>query len=239
MRTRSLRNLIGIVVAAALLTVYAAIVLTRAAGVSRNPGNTLAGATQMLKIAQTEKFQSEMKFAESNVEAQRLVGNQVKLGRIDNADHVAELNVREGGVIEYLMDRKDDAGKPLRVIFLPIVGEPPGSVPLSWQCYSANWRGASLSSPAWQNCHYDTTAWEKERRHVAALKVAAEKFEREAIESRGKHEAERAQSAFEQDRARSLRDAERAREEEERQAAALERETERARIDSERQRRGY
>ena len=239
MRTRSLRNLIGIVIAATLLTVYAAIVLTRASAPTRNPGNTLAGATQMLKIAQAEKFQSDMKFADSNVEAQRFVGNQVKLGRLSGADQVAELNVREGGVIEYLLDRKDDEGKPLRVIYLPNVGEPPGSIPISWQCYSANWRGVSLSTPFWQNCQYDTTAWDKERRHVAALKSAADKFERDAEESRRKRDTERAQSAFEQDRVRSLREAERTREEEERQAAALERETERARIESERQRRGW
>ena len=236
MRPRNLRNLIGIVVAAALMTGYALIVLTRASSGSRNPANTLIGATQLLKVAQAEKFQTDLKFAESNAEAASLVGNQVKLGRIDGADQVIELNVREGGVIEYLLDKKDGDGKPMRVIYLPQVGDPVGSVPLSWQCYSANWRGVSQF---WRNCSYDTTAWDKERRHVASLKANAEKYERDADENRRKLEAERARSEFEQDHARRLQEGERAREDEEKQLAAMERETERMRIEIERRKRGW
>lgn len=235
MQTRTLRSLIGIVVAAALMTAYAAVLLGRGVAV-KNPGATLAGATQLLRIAQTEKFQSEMKFAESNEEAARLVGSQVKLGRIDASDQVIELNVREGGVIEYLLDRKDGDGKPLRVIYLPQVGDSIGSAPVSWHCYSANWRGVSRIG---SNCSYDITAWEKERRHVAALRASWAKLESDAEESRHQRETARAQSEFERDRARSLREAERAREDEERQLAVLERETERMRIESERQKRSW
>ncbi|MEP7156040.1 MAG: hypothetical protein ABI905_09715 [Betaproteobacteria bacterium] len=235
MQTRTLRNLIGILVAAALITAYATILLNRNLQ-PPNPGATLAGATQMLKIAQTEKYQAELKFAESNAEAARLVGNQVKLGRIAGAGDVVELNVREGGVIEYLLDKKDGDGKPLRVIHLPQVGEPAGSTPISWKCYSANWRGVSRE---WSNCIYDVGAWDRERRHVAALRMDTAKRESDAEESQRWRESENAQRDFERDRARGLREAERTREDEERQVAAIEREAERLRLESERQKRNW
>ncbi len=236
MRTNTLRNLIGTLIGAAVLTAAATLMLT---GVGRPVGGgtvvTLASATQTLKVAQTEKFQSDMKFAESNAEAAAMVGKQVKLGRIDGADRVLELNVRPGGVIEYLLDKKGDDGNPQRVIYLPQVGDPIGSQRLEWRCYSGNWSGVGM---VWSNCTYDRAAWDMERRHVANLRAFAEKSEGDIEKSRAKYESDRARDDFERDRARRLSEADRQREDEERETARLEREVERARIENERQKRG-
>ena len=236
MRTNTLRSLIGVVIAAATFTVVISLVFTRAAPPGARSGGmmNLVGATQMLKVVQTEKFQTDMKFAESNTEAARMVGHQIRLGRIDGADRVIELNVREGGVIEYLLDKNGSDGKPQRVIYLPYVGDPVGSIPLEWRCYSANWSGVAR---VWGNCTYDAKAGDMERRHIANLRGATEKAERDAENNLAKREGERVRDDFERQRAIRLRDAERAREDEERQTARIERETEYARIELERQKR--
>lgn len=236
MQSHTLRNLIGILVAAAVLTAYAVLVLTRAPPPLGHVAATLLASTQLLKVAQTEKFQTDLQFAESNAEAARLVGNQIKLGRIEGADPVVELNVREGGVIEYLLDKKDNDGKPLRVIYLPQVGDPVGSQAIDWQCYSANWSGVTKLA---SHCRFDTTAWEMERRHVAGLRAAAGKSGRDAERSLAKFDADHARDDFERQSAQLQRESERAREDEEKQLARIERETERARIEYERQKRGW
>lgn len=236
MRTHTLRNLIGILIAAAVFTALATLMLTRMA---RSTGGssvvTLASATQILKVAQTEKFQTDMKFAESNDEAKAMLGNQIKLGRIDGADRVQELNVRAGGVIEYLLDKKGDDDKPQRVIYLPYVGDPMGSQPIEWRCLSGNWSGVGMT---WGNCTYDKGAWDRERQHVASLRASADKLEGDAESRRAKYESDRVRTDFEREREYRLREADRQREYEERDAARLAREAERAHIESERQKRG-
>ena len=235
MRTHTLRNMIGIFVAAALLSAYAMLGLMRATSPAPSVVMTLAEATQMLKVAQTEKFQTDLQFAESNADAARLVGNLVRLGRIENADPVFEVNVRAGGIIEYLLDKKDSGGNPLRVIYIPEVGDPVGSQPIVWRCYSPNWSGVKTIG---SQCRYDASAAEIEQRHVLSLRAAAARTEQDAEVSRAKYESDRVRGDFERQRAELERESERARDEEERQLARIERETERARIEYERQKRG-
>ena len=227
--------MIGIFVAAALLSAYAMLGLMRATSPAPGVVMTLTEATQILKVAQTEKFQTDLQFAESNADAARLVGNLVRLGRIENADPVVELNVRAGGIIEHLLDKKDSGGNPLRVINIPEVGDPVGSQLIVWQCYSANWSGVNTIG---SQCRYDASAAEIEQRHVARLRAAAARTEKDAELSRAKYESDRVRGDFERQRAELERESERARDEEEKQLARIERETERAQIEYERQKRG-
>ncbi|MEO8101128.1 MAG: hypothetical protein ABI790_01290 [Betaproteobacteria bacterium] len=223
---------IGILVASALATIYLVMFVMRGAPRAEIATPALVRAVQVLKIAQTEKFQSDLHFAESNAEALQLVGGSVRLGRIDGASQVAELNVREGGVIELLLDEKAKDGR-VRAIFLPVTGETIGSEPLQWQCLSANWEsvaGAGLG------CRFDPAAWDLERRHVAKLRAAKANSEQDAENARTKRESEQANADFERQRAQLARESERAREEEERQLARIVRETEQARIEYERRR---
>ena len=225
---------IAILVASALVTMYLALALMRpSARVSSTAASTLMRSIQTLRLAQTEKFQSDLRFAETNAEAVQLVGGYVKLGRIEGADPVFEMNVRDGGVIELLLDEKDPDGGRLRVIYVPLLAEPIGSSPVQWQCYSANWEAVAGMGI---DCRFDKTAWTLERRHVARLHAATAQIEQEAEQARVKHESERANADFERQRAQLARESERAREEEERQLARIERETERARIEYERRR---
>lgn len=225
---------IGVHIAAALATIFLMVVFMSATQPAYTAAPALARSIQSLRLAQTEMYQSELRFAESNVEAAQLFGGYIKLGRIEGAQPVVEMNVREGGVIELLLDEKDRDGRRLRAIYLPLVAEPIGTPPIQWQCYSANWeRVAGLGS----GCRFDTTAWEMERQHVARLRASAAQIEQDAERSREKYESERARADFDRQRAQLERESERAREEEERQLARIERETERARIEYERQRR--
>lgn len=229
-----MRRKIGILLAAALATICLMVVFLRPTPRVGTAGTTLAASIQIIRVAQTELFQADLRFAESNVEAAQLVGGSVKFGRIQGAEPSVELNVREGGVIEILLDEKDKDGRRLRAIFLPRVAEPIGSEPLQWQCYSANWENVTGMGIG---CRFDKTAWEMERQHVARLRAAIAQTEQDAERSRAKHESEQASADFERQRSQLERESERAREEEEKQIARLERETERARIEYERQKR--
>ena len=224
---------VTILVAAALGTAFLAWLLMSSSHQVNFASPTLMRSTQALKLAQTEKFQSDLRFAESNSAAMLLVGGSVKLGRIEGAEPVVELNVRDGGVIELLLDEKDKSGQRLRAIFLPLLAEPFGQSPVQWQCYSANWDGVEAMG---HDCRFDKTAWEREREHVARLHAATAQMEQDAERSRANFESDHADADFERQRAQLARESERAREEEERQLARLERETERARIEYERRR---
>ncbi len=233
-RISTVRNKIGILIAAALATIFVAVFFSRSSPHVNTASAILTGSLQSLRIAQTEKFQSDLRFAESNTEATELVGGSVRLGRIQGAEPVTEMNVREGGVIELLLDDKDKAGQRLRAIFLPQLAEPIGNPPIQWQCYSANWQYVTVLG---NGCRFDETAGEIERQHVTRLRAASTQMERDAEHARARHESEKASADFERQRAQLARESERAREEEERQLARIERETERARIEYERQRR--
>jgi hypothetical protein len=226
-------NKIGILIAAALGTIFLAVFFSRTPSRVNLSPSVLAGSIQSLKVAQTEKFQSDLRFAESNAEATQLVGGAVKLGRIDGAGPVTELNVRDGGVIELLLDDKDTDGQRLRAIFLPQLAEPNGNPMIQWQCYSANWQYVAVAG---SDCQFDKRAWEIERGHVSRLRARNAQLERDAEHSRAKFESDQASADFERQRAQLARESERAREEEERQLAQIERETERARVEYERQR---
>jgi hypothetical protein len=228
-----LRNKLGILVAATIATIWLGMVFTRTTPRANNAAATLAWSTRILRVAQTEKFQTDLRFAESNAEAAQLVGSSVKLGRIEGAEPVMELNVREGGVIELLLDEKDKDGSRLRAIFLPLMAEGVGNPPVQWQCYSANWENmAALGN----DCRFDKTAWALERQHVARLHAAITQLEREAERSRENRESDQARADFERQRAQLARESERTREEEQRQLARIERETERVRLEYERRR---
>jgi len=227
------RNNLGILIAAALASIFVGLLFTRATPRVNTAATMLARSTQALRIAQTEMFQSDLRFAESNAEAAQLTGGSVTLGRIEGAGPVVELNVREGGVIELLSDDKDKAGQRLRAIFLPLLAEPTGNSPVRWQCYSANWDNvAALGS----DCRFDKAAWELERAHVARLRAALAQAEQDAERSRETAESDRARIDFERQRAQLARESERAREEEQRQLDRIERATERARLAYERRR---
>ncbi|MBL0123887.1 MAG: hypothetical protein IPP88_14560 [Betaproteobacteria bacterium] len=228
-----MRNKIGILIAAALVTIFVAVFFSRSAPQVNTASANLMGSLRHLRTAQTERFQSDLRFAESNAEAAELVGGTVKLGRIQGAEPVTELNVREGGVIELLLDDKDKSGQRLRAIFLPQLAEPIGNLPIQWQCYSANWQYVTVLG---NGCRHDETAGDIERKHVARLRAAGAQMERDAELTRAKYESEKAAADFERQRAQLARESERAREEEERQLARIERETERARIEYERHR---
>ena len=217
----------------ALATICLGLVFTHSTPRVNTAAATLARSTQILRIAQTEKFQSDLRFAESNGEAAQLVGGSVTLGRIEGAEPVVELNVREGGVIELLLDAKDQDGRRLRAIFLPLLTEPIGNLPIQWQCYSANWENMAAVGA---DCRFDKKAWELERQHVARLHAAIAQTELDAERSREKYASDQARADFERQRAQLARESERVREEEQRQLARIERETERARIEYERQR---
>ncbi len=224
---------IVILVASALATIYLLVFLMRVAPPSHNKAVVLVRSIQVLKVAQTEKYQSDLRFAESNAEATQLVGSQIKLGRIDDAGQVVEMNVGEGGVIELLLSERDREGRRLRAIYMPVMSEPVAGGPFQWQCLSANWEGVSGIG---SDCRFDRMAWEQERAHVARLRSTNEKMEQDAERLRARRESEQAHADFERQRAQLARESERAREEEERQLARLERETERARIEYERKR---
>jgi hypothetical protein len=229
----ALRKKTGILIASALATICLMVIFTRVPPQASPAAATLARSVQSLRLAQTEKFQSDLRFAESNAEAAQLLGDNFRLGRIAGAEPVVELNVREGGVIELLLDEKDRDGHRLRAIFLPQVGEPIGSEPVQWQCYSANWKNvAGMGS----GCRFDATAWELERRLVRRLRAAITQSEQEAEGARARHESEQANADFERQRAQLARESERSREEEEKQLARIERETEWARVEYERKR---
>jgi hypothetical protein len=219
-----MRRSLGILIAAALATILVVVLPMRSRTLSPAAMQSLVQVTQLLKAVQTEKYHAELHFAESNAEAQRLVGGQVKLGRIEGAAPIVEINVRPGGVIEYLLDKRDGAGERLRAILLPKVSDPLGGGLLEWQCLSVNWDGVT---EMFGGCRVDKTAWEMERNHVARLRAAAATVERDAERARMQAEAARARTEFDSDRARLAREAERARLEEEREAAALAREAER------------
>lgn len=229
----NLRSNIGILIAVALATIFLAIFFLRASPRISVPPPALAHSIQTLRLVQSEKFQSDLRFAESNAEAALLVGGMVKLGRIEGAEPIVELNVREGGVIELLLDANAKEGQRRRVIYLPQIDEPLGVAQIQWQCYSANWPHVSELAG---NCLFDKNAGEFERRHVTRLHDAIAKSEQEAERQRANYEAEKANADFERQRAQLSRESERARQEEERQRARLEREVERARIEYERQR---
>jgi hypothetical protein len=229
-----LRNKIGVVLAVALATVWLAVFLARPLPRMSYSTPSLTRSSQILKVAQTEKFQTDLRFAETNAEAAQLVGNDIKLGRVNDGGPVVEMNVREGGVIEFLLNDRDRGGQPLRAIFLPMMVDPHTSTPFQWQCFSANWeKVAELDS----DCRYDPSAWELERQHVMRLRAAAQKMELEWERSREKSQSEQAAADFDRQRAQLARESERAREEEQRELARIERETERARIEYERQKR--
>lgn len=229
----TMRTKIGILIASAAATIYLALFLARSTPMTSHPAATLVRSIQILRIAQSERFQSDLRFAESNAEAAQMVGDQVKFGRIEGAGPVMELNVRAGGVIELLLDDKDRDGRRQRAIFLPMMADPIGSQTVQWQCYSANWENVAQAG---FGCAFNKTAWELERQHVARLRAAVAQQEKELERSRAQRESEQARADFDRQRAELARESERAREEEEKQLARIERETERARVEYERRR---
>jgi hypothetical protein len=196
------------IVAAVLVAAVAALILSSGQPRVGNAAEALARSIQTLKVIQTEMYQSELRFVQTNAEAAPMLGGTARLGRIEGAEPVTELNLREGGVIEFLLDQKDKDGQRLRVIMLPRI--PDGMGNMQWQCVSANWKYAAGMGAG---CRFDSAAGQIERDHLTALRAAAAKVEKDAEAVRAKHAAEQANVHVERERERSLREAERSREE--------------------------
>jgi hypothetical protein len=198
---------IGIIVVIVVAAIAALILSSGQPRVGSAP-EALARSIQTLKVIQTEMYQSELRFVQTNAEAVPMLGGAARLGRIEGAGPVTEMNLREGGVIEFLLDRKDKDGQRLRVIMLPQI--PDGMGNMQWQCVSANWKYAAGMGTG---CRFDPAAGQIERDHLAALRATAAKVEKDAEDARAKQAAEQANVHVERERERSVREAERNREE--------------------------
>ena len=196
------------IIAFIVVVVIAALVFSSGQPRVGNAAEALARPIQTLKVIQAEMYQSELRFVQTNAEAAPMLGGYARLGRIDDAAPVTEMNLREGGVIELLLDAKDKQGQRLRVIMLPQI--PGGMGAMQWQCVSANWKYAAGMGVG---CRFDPAAAQIEQDHLAALRAAAAKVEQDAENVRAKRAAEQANIYIDRERERSAREAERSREE--------------------------
>lgn len=200
---------IGIIVVVIMAGIFALVAFTGQPRVGNAP-EALARTIQMLKVVQTEMYMSELRFAESNAQVAPMLGGAGRLGRVDGAGPVVEVNVRAGGVIEFLLSAKDKEGKQLRAIFLPRPQQYAGGSPIQWECYSANWQYVPGLGAG---CRFDKTAEDIEKQHVAQLHAVEAKVAKDAEDARAKELAEQANRFIERQREQNARESERSRDE--------------------------
>ncbi|MEQ1517394.1 MAG: hypothetical protein ABL931_12995 [Usitatibacteraceae bacterium] len=200
---------IGIIAIVVMFGVFALFAFTGQPRVGNAPV-ALARTIQTLKIVQTEMYQSELKFAESNAQIAPMLGGAARLGKVEDAGPVVEVNVRAGGVIEFLLSAKDKEGKQLRAIFLPRPQQYAGGGPIYWECYSANWQYVPGFGAG---CRFEKTADDIEKQHIAQLRAVEAKLVKDAEDARAKELEVQANRFVERQREQNAREAERNRDE--------------------------